>query len=337
MKRASLVAAVSALIAIWSASTPAQAPQLEIRMATPVPKGTIWDKSLNMMGAQWKKATNDRLNLIVHPLGGYGDDDSVVRQMRFDDPQAAALTAIGLSRIDKAFSALGLPFFYDSYDELNYVVEALTPELKKRAASKGFVLLAWTHTGWAYLFSKSKVSSVDDLKKLKLFTSLGDEEMVQWYRKHGFQPQALSYSEIGTSLSSGMIAAMPVPPAAANAFNWWKSAPYMVNAAIAPVAGAVVMTQKTFNRIAEADRAVVLEAARRLESEVRAAVPAFEKSSIEAMQKKGLTVTNVEAGQWKGPLQSVTTSLRGSMVPEDMFDLALKARNEYRAKQGAKH
>jgi TRAP-type transport system periplasmic protein len=302
-----------------------------------VPKGTIWDKSLNVMGAKWSRGTSQRLTLIVHPMGAYGDDDSVVRQMRFDNPQAAALTAIGLSRIDKAFSALGLPFFYESYDELNHVAAALTPELKKRAAAKGFVFLAWTHTGWAYLFSKERVATVDDLKKVKLFTSLGDEPMVQWYRSNGFQPQALSYTDIALSLESGMITALPAPPSAVNAFNWWKRASHMVDTPIAPVVGAVVMTQKTFDRISEADRVVLLEAARQLEDEVRQAVPEFEKQSIKAMQNNGLVVTKVEASRWTTPLQSVATSLRGTMVQPDLFDMALKARDEYRAKRAVKH
>jgi TRAP-type transport system periplasmic protein len=336
MKRLPLLFAVLALIVVWFDSTPAQAPRLEIRMATPVPRGTIWDRSFNLMGAQWSKGTSQRVNLIVFPMGAYGDDDSVVRQMRHDNPQAAALTAIGLARIDTAFRALALPFFYDSYDELNHVADALTPELRKRAAAKGLVLLAWTHSGWAYLFSKSRVTSLDDLKKLKLFTSLGDEEMVQWYRSRGFQPQALSYADIEVSLGNGMIGALPAPPAAVNAFNWWKRAPHMVDAAIAPVVGAVVLTQKTFDRIAEADRSVVLEAARTLEDELRVAVPDFEKKSIQTMQDKGLIVTKVEAGQWSGPLQSAAISFRGTMVPADIFDLAQKARDDYRATHAVK-
>jgi len=64
-----------------------------------------------------------------------------------------------------------VPFFFESYDELNYVVAKLTPTLKKRAEMKGFILLNWGHGGWTQLFTKKPVQTVADVKQVKLWTS----------------------------------------------------------------------------------------------------------------------------------------------------------------------
>ena len=91
-----------------------------------------------------------------------------------------------------------MPFFFESYDELNAVVEKLTPLLKQRVEAKGFVLLHWGHGGWLQVFSKRPVQTLADLKALKLYTSAGDDRMTQLYKAHGFQPRAMAMTDILT-------------------------------------------------------------------------------------------------------------------------------------------
>ena len=50
-------------------------------------------------------------------------------------------TAVGLASIDWSFNVFNIPFFFQSYDELNDVIEKLTPTLKQRVEAKGFVLV----------------------------------------------------------------------------------------------------------------------------------------------------------------------------------------------------
>ncbi len=49
--------------------------------------------------------------------------------------------------IDDAFRVFSIPMFFDSYDELYYVMERMTPELSQRLDAKGYVLLNWAHAG----------------------------------------------------------------------------------------------------------------------------------------------------------------------------------------------
>ena len=52
--------------------------------------------------------------------------------------------------------------------------------------------------------------------------------------------------------------------------------------------------------------------------------------AIEQMSKRGLTVTKATGPEWRGQLDSLAKSMRGDSVPPDIFDLAIKARDEYR-------
>jgi TRAP-type C4-dicarboxylate transport system substrate-binding protein len=333
MKRVWLAGVLLSLVAL--ALAPAAQGRLVIRMATLVPGGSIWDRNLKQMAADWSKASGGRVTLTVFPGGSLGDEREVVRRMRFENPQAAALTVVGLAEIDPAFNVFTSPFFFDSYDELYHVIEKLTPTLAARLDERNLVLLAWGHGGWAQVFTTRPVRTLAELKGIKLFTSAGDERMVQWYKANGFQPVALAMTDILTSLTSGMIEGLPAPPAAANAFQWFRQTKFMLDIGIAPVVGAVVITRPTWNKLPEADRAAFLAAARAMEQRLETEIPNQDKASIAEMQKRGLTVVKTEGPEWRTIAQQFSASMGDSMVPADIRAMALRERDAYRTQKPA--
>ena len=88
----------------------------------------------------------------------------------------AVLVLPGLCHIDDAFNVFSIPFFLESYDELAYVLERLTPLLKERLEAKGFVLLAWGHAGWVRVFSTKPVRTLEELQAIRMYTSTGSEQ-----------------------------------------------------------------------------------------------------------------------------------------------------------------
>jgi TRAP-type transport system periplasmic protein len=304
--------------------------QSAIKLATVVPEGSIWDKNVKQMAEEWKQATGGRVTVTVYAGGSQGDEPTVLRKMRLDALQAASFTAVGLGTIDAAFNVFDIPFFFDSYDELNYVTDKLTPTIRKRLEPKGFVLVNWGHGGWTQIFTKHPVQTVDDLKKVKLYTSAGNDRMVQWFKSNGFQPRAMAMTDIMTGLTTGMIDGLPAPPLAAMFFQWYKQTPYMLDIGLAPIVGATVITTKAWKAIPDADKPKLLAAADGVEKRLRVDVPKQDQSSIETMTKAGLTVTKATGPEWKTELDSLAKTMRGEMVPADIFDLATKARDEYR-------
>ena len=307
--------------------------QTVIKLASVVPIGSIWDKNLKQMGEEWSQATGGRVTVTVYSGNQQGDESTVLRKMKLDAVQAAAFTSIGLGSIDWSFNVFDIPFFFDSYDELNYVTDKLTPVLRKRIEPKGFMLLNWGHGGWTQLFTKKPVQSIDDLKHTKLWTSAGNDRMVQWYKANGFEPRAMAMTDILTGLTTGMIDAMPTTPLAASLFQWDRQTPYMLELGLAPVVGAGVITTKAWKAIPDADKPALLAAAAGVEARLRIEVPKLDASSVEAMQKRGLTVTKATGPEWRAQLDGLAKSMRGDSVPPDIFDLAMKARDEFRKQQ----
>jgi len=304
--------------------------QSTIKLATVVPEGSVWDKNLKQMGEEWKQATGGRVAVTVYGGGSQGDEPTVLRKMRLDALQAASFTAVGLGTIDSAFNVFDIPFFFSSYDELNFVRDRITPAIRKRIEPKGFVLLNWGDGGWTQIFTKKPVHTVDDLKKVKLYTSAGNDRMVQWFKSNGFEPRAMAMTDIMTGLTTGMIEGLPTPPLAAMLFQWYKQTPYMLDIGLAPIIGATVVTAKTWKSIPDADKPKLLAAAGGVEARLRVDIPKQDQNAIDAMTKAGLTVTKATGSEWGAQLDSLGRTMRGEMVPADIYDLASRARDEYR-------
>ncbi|HXL72572.1 MAG TPA: hypothetical protein VN963_03005, partial [bacterium] len=77
------------------------------------------------------------------------------------------------------------------------------------------------------------------------------------------------------------------------------------------------------------------EAGKRFRTEIRAG----NNKAIEVMKTHGLVVHDVDDAtyqQWAKLFQDSYSQISGTIIPSDIFDLAVKYRDEYRAKQAAK-
>ena len=305
-----------------------------VKMATLVPDGSIWDKALKEMGAQWQKDSGGEVALRIYAGGVAGDEPDVVRKMRIGQLHAAALTTAGLATIDPAFQIFQLPMVIDGYDELFAVLDGLRPALEKRLEARGYILLNWGHGGWVHLFSKQPVRVVDDLRKQKLFSWSGDDSMFQMWRTNGFQPVALAATDIMPSLQTGMIDALPTTPLAALSLQWFRQTPFMQDIGVAPLVGATVITKKAWAKIAPPHQAKIRAAAAAVEQRLETEVPDQDRRAVTQMTERGLEVVSVDAAAqaaWRRFAEQVVTSQRGTLETPELLEKMITLRDAHRA------
>ena len=224
------------------------------------------------MGATWTKATEGRVKLTVYEGGSQGDEPTVIKLMRpeVDQLNASLLTAAGVAHIDDAFNVFGIPFFFQSDAEARHVREKLTPVLVQAArGEEASSLVHWGNAGWVQVFSKTPIRTLADLKRLKLFTSEGDERMKQWYTQNGFNPVSGKPSDNrGRASTTGLIEAAPSPAYAAAVLQLYRSADYMLDIRVAPLIGATVIADRIWTQISADDRAKVLAAGQTMEKQL---------------------------------------------------------------------
>ena len=309
---------------------------IRIRIGSIAPKGSLWDETLRHMAQDWAKVSGGAVRVQVYPGGALGDEAEMVRKVRQGQLQGVLLSSVGLSRIDNSVACLQVPMLIDSYAELDYVRDRMAGILEERIEAKGFKVLTWGDGGWVRVFSKNPASTPDDLKGMKLFTSTGDPETEILYKQFGFQVVPLSVVDLVTSLQTGMIDAVPLPPLFAQLQELYKLTPHMLNVPLTPLVGGTVVSMRAWRSLPNEHRDAMLRSAQQAGDQLRNQIRDFGEDTIAEMSKRGLHVTEPDSGtlrMWQDEASSTYSTLRGDYCPADIFDEVVRLRDEYRAAQ----
>ena len=286
------------------------------------------------MGEKWRQLSGGAARLTIYPDGTQGGEADMVGLMQTGNLDAGLLTAVGLSEIEPEVNALqSMPMAFRTLDEVDYVGEKLRPMLEKRLLDKGYVVLFWTDSGWVRFFSKSPVVHPDDLRKLKLFSWIGNAHEYDLWKASGFHPVALETAGIPQGLLSGTIEAVSVPPFFALAGQLDLQAKYMLELNWAPLVGACVVRKKSWDRVPAGKREAMLQVAADIGKKVKANGRAESDAAVTAMVKRGLKVQKVTPEievEWRALLEKLDNQIRGKVVPPEVFDLAHSVLKEYR-------
>jgi TRAP-type C4-dicarboxylate transport system substrate-binding protein len=323
-----------------------RAQPIDIKMATLAPKDSPWCDVLVHMGERWKAISNGNVKLTLYAGGVMGDEPDTVNKLRVKLIQAVALTGAGMGEIEKGVAALQIPLMFDSYDELDYVRDRLAPTLEKRIEANGFVVLNWGDAGWVYFFANKPMPRLDDLRKLKMFSWAGSNDELELWKTNGFHPVALAATDIQMGLKTGLIDVIPTTPLYALWNQCFTLAKYMTDIKWAPLVGATLVSKAVWDKIPEAQRGPMLQAARESGQQLRSSIRDMGDKAIGVMTgglpgKKMDKLTIVHAddatvADWRKQTEAAYPNMRGKIIPADLFDEARRLHEEYRAKKGGK-
>ena len=329
-----------AAAAAWGGSNPAAAQRrrgIKIKLGTVAPKNSVWHEVLLRMRQDWREISDGAIDLTIYPGGVTGDEETMLRKIRSGQIQAALISGAGMARVDKSVSALQVPLMFDSLEEFDYVREKMEPQLEARIEAKNYKVLNWGEAGWAHLFAVKPFRTVDDLRKMKLYTGKGDEDMLLLYAELGFKVVPLDLTELQTALETRLVEAFAAPPLVAAGYQWFGSANYMLSERFLPIVGATLIDKKIWDGIPAGQQERMIASARRAGAEIQQAVRSKGEQAIARMQEHGLNVIPVDAATkaaWAEAVEAAYPKMRGRYAPGEMFDEVRKLRGEYRAGQG---
>lgn len=316
----------------------AEARRMNIKLSTLAPKDSSFDKSLRKMGQEWKTETGGQVNLILFAGGVQGGETAMLDRMRVNQLQAAMLSGVGLADIEPGVAGLQqIPMMFRTYEELDYVMEKLGPKLEERMLAKGFVVLSWVDSGWVKIFSKQELATPEDMKKGKLYTWAGDNKQTDLLKDMGFRPVPIDASEVTSSLQTGLVDIVPLPPFFALATQSYRPAPHMLDIRYTPIVGAIVVSKRTWDRISPEHQEIMMESARRYGREITLAGREENEEAIKVMTEKwGLKIREADAevnAAWEKTSQDAYSLIRDNTVPADIFDEVVRLLEEYRSQQ----
>ena len=325
---------ILAFLVAWLLVSSGEAQQVVIKLGTVAPQGSTWHDVLLRIRQDWRDISNGEVELRIYPGGVLGGEEEMVRKVRRRGLDAVAISGAGLPQIDDSADCLNLPMFFDSYQELDYIRERIAPELERRIALRHFKVLNWSDAGWVYFFTTEPARTPDDLRKMRLWTTVGDPEAEKLFKDVGFQVVPLAATDLLTSLQTGLIDAIDVPPLFALIDRTYLVANHMIDLRWAPLNAATVISETSWEKIPESYRPALLKAARDAGEQLRDEIRQAGEDAVGEMAARGLKVVELDDATralWRAEVEAVYPKLRGTLAPADLFDEVVRLRDEFRS------
>jgi len=313
----------------------AQAQVAQLRIASVVPKNSVYHQSLLELGEAWRTAQGTGARFTVFTDGSQGGEGEIVRRMRIGQLQGALISVVGLRDIEPTIAALqNLPLLFRSWEEIDYVRDKMRAGMEKRFLDKGFVVVGWGDAGWVRFFSKEAAFSPNDFKSRKFFAWGSEPEQQAIMKSLGYTPVALETGDALAAIQTGMIDVLPSTPYFALASQVFGTAKHMLDINWAPIVGALVVTQKAWDGMSPAAQEALRKAGEKAGVAMRTQARKEVDEAVAAMQKRGLTVNRPNEAQmreWNALAEQLYPRIRGAMVPAETFDEVFVHLRAYRA------
>lgn len=211
-----------------------------------------------------KAKTNGAVNITVHPGGSLYGGSEILRAVREDQVPIGARFLAAESNQAPILGIDTIPFLATNREQAWKLYQASKPEVQKVLAGWGLLLLyapVWPPQG---LFSKNKVTSVDDMKGVRFRAY--DTSTTRLAELMGAIPTKTEASEIAQAFSTGMAEAMTASGAIGVFQKMWDYVDYFyrINAWL-PKSG-VIVNLNDWNKLGSSTRETILKVAATAES-----------------------------------------------------------------------
>ena len=254
-----------------------------LKIATLAPEGSSWMKLFHQWQGRVETRSEGRVKVKFYAGGVQGDEPEVIRKMRLGQLSGAAITGIGLSKIDPQVRALEAA---RTYEELDHMRDRLGDMLKKKFDEKGFILLGWGDVGPVHVFSQVPIKSLDDLRKTKLWMFSDDAITKELFAALGLRGVPMGVPEVLPSLATGSIDAFFGSPLSTVALQWSAHARYVTSAVIGMATGATVITKKAWGELSAEDQKIVIEEARAMGGDLEKTIREDNTKALDKLVKQ---------------------------------------------------
>jgi len=328
VKRSLLLMIVAALIA---PSLSAQ--QYLVKFATLAPEGSTPTKMMRDFDKAIREQSGGRLGFKIYAGGVAGDEKDVVRKIKLGQYSAAGFTGVGINEIAKKVRILDAPFLFKNHDEVDFIVNKFDREFQQAIEEGGFVLLGWAEVGLVYIYSDRPVASAEDLKKTKIWMWEGDPIAEAAFQAIGVSPIPLSITDVSTSLQTGMVNTVYVPPYELVALSWFTRVKYMMGVPLANSEGAVLISKKVFDSMPKDIQDILVTNGRKYFRQLTIASREENQKAITTLKEKGFTVitpTKEVAAQFEATGKKARQLLVGKLFSQEFLDQVESSLRTYR-------
>ncbi len=308
-----------------------------IKFATLAPEGTSWLKTMREFFKEVGEKTENRIKFKIYPGGIAGDEKDVIRKIRIGQLHSGAFTGVGIGIIAPSVRILDMPFLFRNEGEIDFVLDKFDSKFRQAFEKKGYILLGWSEVGAINIMANTPIKKPEDLSKVKMWLWEGDPVAHATFKAMKINPIPLSITDVMTSLETGMINGIYASPLSAIALQWFTKMKYALSLPITNASGAVLISKRAFNKLSDADKAIMLTAGKKYFRKLTLLSRADNKKSINTLKKHKIIFTDPESKEtikiFENMGKEARISMVGKLYSEELMKEVENAIEEFRKSQ----
>lgn len=244
------------------------------------------------------KKSGGKLVVKLYPGGTLGGDIQVVSSLQGGTIDLSVMVPGALVGQSKEFGVFDLPFLFKDAREADAVLDgAFGKKLLERLPEKGLVGLAyWDHGFRNMTTSKKAIVTADDFQGLKIRV-LQIPIYIDMMKALGANPLPLPFPELYGALESGTVDGQENPLTSIVSSKLHEAQKFLSITRHSYNPLVVLASKKSWDKLSEEDRKILLEAANEAKSYQRKVSRDAEAKALDTIKAAGLKVNEVSAAE----------------------------------------
>ncbi len=272
------------------------------------PPGNHQTQALEEFAGLVKDMTNGELEILVSSGGALGfQGPELLVVVRDNIVPVSDMLISGVAGQEDIFGVVTLPFLAHDFEEARLLNEIARPhfdEVAEKWNQKILYISPWPGAG---VWTKRKIESIQDMRGLKARTY--DKNGALVIEATGGTPYALPFSEVYSSLATGMIDSVVTSTPTAVDANFWEVLDYYQPLNITIATNMVNVNLRAFNRLDEKTQQALVEAGKQMEQIMWDKVAELDREKENISNEKGIETIAV-SDELMNALTEITAGIR---------------------------
>jgi tripartite ATP-independent transporter DctP family solute receptor len=276
-------------------------------------------EAVRWMGEQLERETGGRIRIRMYHSGQLGREAESIDMARFG---AIDITRVYSGALNDAFpltQALCLPYVFESVPHLRHALDGVVGDMVlKGFEARGLIGLAIYDSGARCFYNtKHPILEPRDLHGLKIRVPVSDI-FIRMLRLFGANPTPLALGEVFSGMETHMIDGAENNICSFQSSRHFEAAHYWSQSEHSYAPDMLVMSKKTFDAFAPADRALVLELARQSVQVMRGLWDASEAEARKIVSAAGVKSNAVDMPAFRRAAQPLIDAYHRDRAIEDL-------------------
>lgn len=313
---------IPAACLMMAVASPALAADMTLKLGHLANEQNAWHLASIKFGEELSELTDGRIEVEVYPNESLGKEIDLINGMQLGTVDMT-ITGESLQNWAPMAALLAVPYAYKSLEHMDEVASGpIGDDIKAQIIEKAQIRpIAHFARGPRNLTSNRAITSPSELNGLKMRVP-NVPLFVDVWKSLGAAPTPMAFSEVFTSLQSGVIGAQENPLALIRSANFNEVQSHVNMTEHVRSWIYLTIAESTWAKLSDDDKAAVTEAARRAQSYERGLLLESLATDRAYLESKGMTFVEVDGAAYAAAAKdAVLKNVKEEIKPivEDLF------------------